>query len=439
VAIIPIRPSTGPSAGPPRKPPPPQDTRWRAAWLLAAPHRLGFFAAALMLATSATWWCAMLYARAAGVAIPWAVAPPAAHALLMSQGFMPPFMAGFLFTAGPKWLGLPEQHARRLLGPVVLMLIGWLGAIAGFHLHTLLAAAGVALVAAGWSRISLMFLALVRASTRDDRLHPALVALSCLVGALALWLAAAALALDIEPLLRSANQLAIWGFAACVFAAVSHRMIPFFGAAAIPTLDAWRPNWLLWALLGLLWLEALPALAEPWWWPLPVTLRWLQVAVEAPAAALLLWLAVRWGLVQSLKIRLLAMLHGGFFWLGLAYALQAASHGLMALSHNELSLGLAPLHALTMGYLGATLIAMATRVSSGHGGRPLAADNLAWTLYWVLQGAVLLRVLAALWATAAGSTALTLLAVLLWTVATVGWALRYGGWFGRPRVDGRLG
>lgn len=435
MATIPIR--SQPSA--PRRPAPPQDMRWRAAWLLAAPHRLGFFAAALMLALSALWWCAMLFARAAGSMLPWAVSPPAAHALLMSQGFMPLFMAGFLFTAGPKWLGLPEQNARHLLWPVALMLAGWALAVTGFHLHARLAGAGVVLVAAGWSRVSSMFLALVRTSRMDDRLHPALVALACLVGTLALWLAAAALLLDVEPLLRASNQLAIWGFAAVVFAVVSHRMIPFFSASALPLLDAWRPLWLLWVLVGLLWLEALPAMAEAWWWPLPSALRWLQVVVEIPAALLLLWLALRWGLVQSLKIRLLAMLHGGFFWLGLAFALQAASHALMALSKHELSLGLAPLHALTMGYLGATLVAMATRVSSGHGGRPLAADNTAWALYWVLQAAVLLRVLAALWPAGASSTVLTLLAITLWTLATVSWALRYGGWYGRPRVDGRPG
>lgn len=413
--------------------------RWRAAWLLAAPHRLGFFAAALMLAASALWWCAVLLARAFGLTPPWAVPPSAAHALLMSQGFMPLFMAGFLFTAGPKWLGLGEQPARRLLWPIALMLSGWAVAIIGFHLHTRLAAAGITLVAVGWSGISLMLLRLVRASRMEDRLHPAVVAIACLVGAGALWLAAAALALDTVPLLRAATQLAIWGFAASVFATVSHRMIPFFSASAVPLLDAWRPQWLLWVLLGLLWFELLPALAELWWWPLPVALRWLQVALEGPGALLLLWLALRWGLVQSLKIRLLAMLHGGFFWLGLAYALSAISHALMALSGHELSLGLAPLHALTMGYLGATLIAMATRVSSGHGGRPLAADNAAWALYWILQAAVLLRVLAALWPVSVVATALTLVAVLAWTVATVGWAWRYGGWYGRPRIDGRPG
>ncbi|MDH4134687.1 MAG: NnrS family protein, partial [Gammaproteobacteria bacterium] len=95
---------------------------WRASWLLASPHRLGFFAAALMLALSALWWAALLFASALGRAPPWAVPPPAAHALLMSLGFMPLFMAGFLFTAGPKWLGQAEVKAQRLLWPVLVML-----------------------------------------------------------------------------------------------------------------------------------------------------------------------------------------------------------------------------------------------------------------------------------------------------------------------------
>jgi len=177
------------------------------------------------------------------------------------------------------------------------------------------------------------------------------------------------------------------------------------------------------------------AVAELPWWPLPAAWRWAQVAVEAPAAVLLLWLAVRWGLVQSLKIRLLAMLHGGFVWLGLCLALAAVSHGLLA--GGGKGLGLAPTHALSMGYLGATLIAMITRVASGHSGRPLAADNLAWALYWGLQAAALLRVGAALWPQADGP--LILLAVAAWAGATTGWAWRYGGWLGRPRADGRPG
>ncbi len=390
-----------------------------------------------MMALSALWWAAMLLARTLGGFVPWAVPPAAAHGLLMTLGFTPLFIAGFLFTAGPKWLGLPEVKARSLLPAIVLMLAGWSLALPGFHWHARLAGAGIALVAGGWSVLCLRFIALLRRSRMDDRVHPRVVALSCGIGAISLWLAAAALALNEVTLLRGATLLGLWGFVAAVFVTVSHRMIPFFSSSAFPSLDAWRPLWLLWMLVAIVWLELLPALAELWWWPLPALLRWAQVALELPAALLLLWLAARWGLVQSLKIRMLAMLHGGFLWLGIALTLSALSHGLTTLSAGELSLGLAPLHAMTMGYLGATLFAMASRVSSGHGGRPLAADNPAWALYWLLQTAVLLRVLAGLWPAAA--TALALAAVLIWTAATLGWALRYGGWFGRPRADGRPG
>ena len=105
-------------------------------------------------------------------------------------------------------------------------------------------------------------------------------------------------------------------------------------------------------------------------------------------------------------------------------------HSLSGLQHS-------PLHALTMGYLGCTLVAMITRVAAGHSGRPLAVDGLAWALYLLLQAAVLARVAAALWPAAA--TALTLAAIAAWAVACSTWALRYGGWMGRPRVDGRPG
>ncbi len=416
---------------------PPPDPRWRFGRLLSAPHRLGFFAAALLLAGSALWWSAVLTAQAAGVALPWAVARPVAHGLLMSLGFMPLFITGFLFTAGPRWLGLPDVAATMLLGPVAAMVGGWGLALAGFHAASALAAAGVAAVALGWAVLVARFVGLLHRSAAPDRLHATLAAGAGAVGVLAMALAAAGLARDDATLTRAATQLALWGFLAPTFAAVSHRMIPFFTASALPALEAWRPNALLLPMVGVLWLEAGVAVAEALLGPLPAAARWAQVGVEAPAAALMLWLAWRWGLVQSLRIRLLAMLHAGFVWLGLALLLAAVSHALMAASGDARSLGLAPLHALGMGYLGATLVAMITRVASGHSGRPLAADDFVWALYWMLQFGVLLRVAAALGPAAADG--LTLAAVAAWSLAAVGWALRYGRWLGRPRIDGRPG
>lgn len=412
-------------------------TRWRFAHLLLAPHRLAFFMAAIMLAASAIWWAWQLLAQA----LTWPTRPVVPlgliHALLMSLTYMPLFFCGFLFTAGPKWLKLPAVSARSLLPALAATLAGWAVAWIGLHWHWQWAGAGMGLVALAWAATSLRFARMVGRSAVPDKLHTTLASAACLVGAGVLALLALALAFNATAVLRVGIYLGLWCFLAPVFVVVSHRMIPFFSATLIETLDIWRPNWVLWVMLGALLLEGLGSVADLLWWPLSPALRWLQLAFELPLALLMLALALRWGIVQSLRIRLLAMLHGGFVWLGLALALNAVSHGLMAASGDAMSLGLAPLHAMTMGYLGCTMIAMVTRVSSGHGGRKESADNTAWALYWLLQAAVVLRVIAALLDTEA--QVLSLLAIAAWCTVMVGWALRYGYWFGTPRADGRDG
>ena len=202
-----------------------------------------------------------------------------------------------------------------------------------------------------------------------------------------------------------------------------------------------RPLWLLWALVVLFAVEGALALAEGLAGNLPLPLRIAQAAIELPAGVALLALALRWARVQNVRIRLLAMLHLGFVWLGISFALAGVSHALAAASGDALSLGLAPLHAYTMGFLGSTLIATTTRVSSGHGGRAVAADNFVWRLFWVLQIAVLARVAAGVCAALGVGAAqpFVVTAAIAWGGACVVWAIRYGRWYGTPRSDGRPG
>ena len=426
-----------------RKPPaPPESTtpvaaRWQLRRVMDAPHRLGFFVAAIGLTLSALWWLTMLTLRWNNTPVTWALAPGLAHGLLLSMGFMPLFIVGFLFTAGPRWLQVPELPTRTLLPAVAGYFTGLLVALLGFHIARPLAALGLAGMVLAWGHVCWLYGQLWRRSRADDKVHGSLILLACLAGWVGMVLACIGVANSSDTLVRSGIHAVLWLFVGTVFASVSHRMIPFFTASAIPVLDAWRPMWLLWCMVGALWFEGLGAQLDLWLWPMPGTWRWIQVAVETPAALLMLWLAIRWGLVQSLKIRLLAMLHGGFVWMGIALALQALSHAWLALSNGQQSLGLAPLHALTMGYLGATLFAMATRVAAGHSGRPLAADDLAWGIYWVAQTAIALRLVAALPFTTAAWPLMA--AIVLWTLACCAWSLRYGHWFGLPRKDGRPG
>lgn len=386
-----------------------------------------------MAVASSWWWLEMLQRYTGRLPVP-AVPPTFVHAVVMSLGFMPLFFCGFLFTAGPKWLQMPEVTASTIARPVAALGLGWAVLLIGARFNRSLAAAGVGLAALGWLALTVRFVGLVRHSRAPDRLHAKLIAAACVVGVLAMAGAALGLALQAYEWVRLAALLGLWWFVVPVYVAVAHRMIPFFTASALPVLDAWRPNWLLWTLFGVVGLQGLWVLTDAQGWQ-GGALTALRVASSGLSGALVLALAVRWGLVQSLRIRLLAMLHLGFVWLGLALLFDALAAWLGA--SLGLTLGLLPLHALTMGFLGSVLIAMATRVSCGHSGRTLAADNLVWGLFLTLQIAVVLRLLGAVWPAQAG--VLLLGTASVWLVAVGGWALRYGRWYGQPRVDGRPG
>ncbi len=403
---------------------------------MAAPHRLGFFLAMLLLAAGSLWWLAEQAGRQWGaLRLGAAVSPTLAHAAVMVFGFMPLFFAGFLFTAGPRWLGVAPHTPQKTAPCMCLQAAGWLLWLLGVHTAAWLAAAGAALAALGLALMAGLFWRLIAASAAEDQVHARTVGVALIMGALCACALALALAAGQVLLALSVVRTALWAFIVVVYVAVAHRMIPFFTSNVLPMIEKWRPFWVLWLMLGMVAFEVLAlwvrhAAPQP-----PAAWLALQTAVEAAFGVVLLWLALRWGLVQSMKIRLLAMLHLGFVWLGLALLYGGVSCALELAAGAPL-LGLGAVHALGMGFLGSVMLAMVTRVSCGHSGRTLAADNFVWRLFWAFQGVVVLRLVAAV----QGAPQWTVLLVALaWTVAVLAWALHYGGWYGRPRVDGKPG
>ena len=296
------------------------DRRWRPRYLMLAPHRLGFFLAMLLLMASGLWWALVQIDRVSGaLALPYGVAPSLVHAAVMTFGFMPLFFAGFLFTAGPKWLHVEPWPVSRVMPPLLLQAGGWLVWLAGGSWGLLVALAGCAVAFLGLAWMTVLFIRLVQRSTLQDRLHARAIAAACLVGCVCIAALGLSLAGGRGDLARAWVLTGLWGFVAAVFVVVAHRMIPFFTSAVLPMVQAWRPFWVLWLMLAAVVAEAL-AVWLPWlgWAPALDTGGLLvRGALELSAGAVLLWLAYRWGLLQSLAQRLLAMLHIGFIWLGL--------------------------------------------------------------------------------------------------------------------------
>ena len=412
------------------------DAGWRWRHLLAAPHRAAFFFAMLVLAASALWWAAVQLDRGgAGLNLAYAVSPSIVHATVMTFGFIPLFFAGFLFTAGPRWLGVPQPSARDVLPSLLLQAGGWMLWLAGAHLHLGVALGGLALAVVGLASATLRFWGYIRQSDVPDRLHAKSIGVALAIGCATLAGVGTAEALGAPDIARQLVFTGLWGFVVVVYAAVAHRMIPFFTSSALPFINAWKPNWVLGLMLvtasfeaAAVWIDGLGDLSPAW--------HVARGVLEIAAGGVLMWLAFAWGLVQSLKVRLLAMLHLGFLWLGLGLALSGLTQLLFVFGDGAV-LPLAPLHAVTMGCLGSLMVAMVTRVSCGHSGRALVADNFVWALFWGLQVAVVLRI--------AGTVAswpmqpLLMAAALLWAGIMAAWGWRYGNWYGRPRADGRPG
>ncbi len=404
-------------------------------WLLAAPHRLYFFFGMLGLSTASLWWLVQIAARTTGHPPTLELPPAWLHGWLMLNAFLPFFMFGFLFTAGPKWLNVTAPSARDVLRPGLLALAAFVLALIGAHASLQLVAIGALLLAVAWSLLLARFYRLIRASRVRDQVHARLVLAAFTLGTLAhLVFAAGAAQLD-QRWIHSAEMLTIWFFVAPVFVTVAHRLIPFFTANVVPLLDAWRPLWLLWTFLVIVAGHGvLPVIAILGSSPFFSALR---VAFDAAGAALLFFVAWRWGVVQSLRNRLLAMLHLGFLWLGIALALYAWNAAMLLAGLPQGSLGLAPLHALTMGFFASTMLAMVARVTAGHSGRALVADDFTWLLYWTLQAAVLARL--GVDAFPSQSVWLTPAAIALWCAALLPWAVRSALIYLRPRPDGRPG
>jgi uncharacterized protein involved in response to NO len=164
------------------------------------------------------------------------------------------------------------------------------------------------------------------------------------------------------------------------------------------------------ALLG--WAGAPDALATSWA---------VMIAGIAVAARL-----SRWRGLNAAAEPLLLILHIGYGWL---------AFGLLLLGINGLTDVLpatTALHALTVGAIGTMTLAVMTRATLGHTGRPLAAGPATRWIYGLITLAAILRVLSPL---AGNQTELALwLAGAAWSGAFGLFALRYGVALVQPRI-----
>lgn len=138
----------------------------------------------------------------------------------------------------------------------------------------------------------------------------------------------------------------------------------------------------------------------------------------------------RWGGWRTWREPLVLILHVGYGWVGLfLIVLGAAILGIGFSSENAV-------HLLTTGAMGTMTLAVMTRASLGHTGRPRHADRLTVAIYLLVNIGALLRIFAPNSPTPTTLTyAMLGLSALGWSGAYLLFAVHYGPYLVRPSLD----
>jgi uncharacterized protein involved in response to NO len=210
-----------------------------------------------------------------------------------------------------------------------------------------------------------------------------------------------------------------------IFVTVAHRMFPFFSSSVVAGYVAWRPlGWLaaFWVLV-LLHLGLELAHAQPWLW-----------LVDLPLFAMTGWWCWRtWP--RGHAPPLLLALFVGAAWLPVAWLLYALQ-SLVLFDTGTLLADRAPAHALFVGFFGSLLVAMVTRVTQGHSGRPLELGTVPALTFVLVQVVAVGRIVADVMSDAYIWYALSAAG---WLLAFLPWVVRSAWIYLTPRVDGRPG
>lgn len=379
---------------------------WQGPAILTYGFRPFFLGAALWACLAMTLWISAL---SGDLSLPSAFAPASWHAHEFLFGYLGAVIAGFLMTAVPNWTGRLPITGRPLAVLALLWLAGRLTvtlsaplpplavAVADLAFPLVLALAISREIVAGRNWRNLMVLGMLALFTAGNALFH--------------WQAARGLAAAQGAGLRIGLAAGI-----LMIAVIGGRIVPSFtrnwlvkrGSTTLPA-----PPMQGFDKLSLLALAA-------------ALLCWI-LAPERTATGIALLLAgglhlirlTRWAGHRTLAEPLVTVLHLGYAFLPLG----ALALGLAILFPDWLDTATAQ-HLWTGGAIGLMTLAVMTRATRGHTGQALTAGPGTVAIYAALVLAVLARVGAGIWPTAAPG--LYTLSGLFWLGAFGGFAVLYG-------------
>lgn len=372
-----------------------------------------FLAAAVFGSVSVLVWVAMF---AGGAQVDFLYPPREWHVHEMLFGFIPALIAGFLLTAMPNWTDRMPLRGAPLLAMLLLWLVGrlfvalpWFGA----SFSAVVDGAFLVLLAVYvWREI-------VTARIWDRAPIGVLVSFYAYANILFHLSASRAAPTDLP------ERLAL-SIMTLMLTIIGGRLTPTFTREFLAGKNVLGLPEVFTSVDGIAIVLVFGGAVT--WVIQPESLGTGVMLIVAGVASLVR--LVRWRGWKTWSEPLVLILHVGYGWVGLF---------LIALGTSILGIGLSPanaIHVLTSGAMGAMTLAVMTRASLGHTGRPGHADWLTVVIYLLVNVAALLRIFAPDSDMPTAMTHMVLgLSAIGWSGAYLLFALHYGPFLVRPSLD----
>lgn len=346
-----------------------------------------------------------------------AYGPIAYHGHEMVYGYLAAIICGFILTAVPNWTGRLPVLGWRLAAIFALWLAGRAALFAAGSIGPVFAA----MLDAPLLFVMSAFLWREIFAGKNWRNAPVCVVMTLLAIGNVIWhwniLAG-----------RSGTFGLYWGIAviAVLLALIGGRITPSF-----------TRNWLV--KTGRRPIEAPVSVVDKFAIGILVVamIAWLFAPGHAATGGVLILAAgahfyrlSRWGGWRTISEPLVVVLHVGYLWLPVSLALLGAS----AIAPANIAPSTA-LHALTAGAAGVMTLAVMTRATLGHTGRPLQADGATTLIYALVNLGAAMRIAAPL-AMAHYVTMITI-AAALWGSAFLLFAVVYGRYLMAPKAGAK--
>lgn len=387
--------------------------RYTGPAFLSYGFRPFFFGAALFTGFAVLAWVALFIGR---VSVDFLYSPREWHVHEMLFGYLPALIAGFLLTAMPNWTDrMPLRGA-----PLLAMFLLW---VAGRLLVAVpLAGASAAAVVDGAFLVLLatyVWREIMTAGSWDRAPIGILVSLYAVTNILFHLSALRGAPTDLpERLALSVMTLMLTIIGGRLTPTFTREFLAERNELSLPEVFTRVDG----AVIVLVFIGVLIWIVQP------ETVRAGVMLIMAGVASLVRLL--RWGGWRTWHEPLVLILHIGYGWVGLF---------LVALGASILEIGFTPenaIHLLTTGAMGTMTLAVMTRASLGHTGRPRHADRLTVAMYLLVNIGALLRILAPNVETPTALThAILGLSALGWCGAYLLFAFVYGPFLLRPNLD----